>query len=39
MWDIWFAERGTHLDVGDREIEAAIEVAAGITADALERRG
>jgi hypothetical protein len=29
----------THLDVGDEEIEAAIEVAAGITADALQRRG
>jgi hypothetical protein len=29
----------THLDVGDEEMEAAIEAAAGITADALERRG
>jgi hypothetical protein len=29
----------THLDIGDEETEAAIEVAAGITADALQRRG
>jgi threonine aldolase len=34
-----FVRLCTHLDVGDEEIEAAIEVAAGITADALERRG
>src|SRR5215218_5986489 len=29
----------THLDVGDEEIEAAIEAAARITADALDRSG
>ena len=29
----------THLDVGDEEVEAAIEAAAAITADALESRG
>jgi threonine aldolase len=29
----------THLDVGDEEMEVAIEAAAGITADTLERRG
>jgi threonine aldolase len=29
----------THLDVGDGEVEAAVEAAAGITADALESRG
>jgi threonine aldolase len=34
-----FVRLCTHLDVGDEEIEAAIEVAAGITADALQRRG
>jgi threonine aldolase len=34
-----FVRLCTHLDVGDEEIEAAIEIAAGITADALERRG
>jgi threonine aldolase len=28
----------THLDVGDEEIEAAVDAAARITADALERR-
>jgi threonine aldolase len=28
----------THLDVGDEEIDAAVEAAARITADALERR-
>jgi threonine aldolase len=34
-----FVRLCTHLDVGDEEIEAAIEVAAGIAADALQRRG
>ena len=34
-----FVRLCTHLDVGDEEVEAAIEIAAGITADALERRG
>jgi threonine aldolase len=34
-----FVRLCTHLDLGDEEIEAAIEIAAGITADALERRG
>jgi hypothetical protein len=29
----------THLDVGDGEVEAAVEAAARITADALERWG
>jgi len=29
----------THLDVGDGEVEAAVEAAARITADALESRG
>jgi threonine aldolase len=29
----------THLDVGDEEVEAAIEAASRITADALERWG
>jgi threonine aldolase len=33
-----FVRLCTHLDVGDEEIEATIEVAAGITADALQRR-
>ncbi len=33
-----FVRLCTHLDVGDEETEAAIEIAAGITADALERR-
>ena len=37
MRGIRFAECGTHLDVGDEEIEAAIEAAAKITA--LERSG
>jgi threonine aldolase len=34
-----FVRLCTHLDLGDEEIEAAIEIAAGITAAALERRG
>jgi len=34
-----FVRLCTHLDVGDEQIEAAIEVAAGIAAEALERRG
>ncbi len=38
MRGIRFAKWSTHLDVGDEEIEAALEVAAGITADALQRR-
>jgi hypothetical protein len=33
------SKRCTHLDVGDEEIEAAVEAAARITADALEHRG
>ena len=37
MWGFRFAERCTHLDVGDEEIEAAVEVAARITADVLDR--
>jgi hypothetical protein len=36
MRDFRFAQRASHLDVGDEEIEAAVEAAARITA--LERR-
>ncbi len=36
MRRIRFAKRSTHLDVGDDDIEAAVEVAARITAT-LER--
>jgi hypothetical protein len=39
MRDIRFAERSTHLDVGDEEIEAAIETASRITSDTLQRWG
>ncbi len=31
MRRIRFAKRGTHLDVGDEDIEAAVEAAARIT--------
>jgi threonine aldolase len=34
-----FVRLCTHLDVGDEDIEAAVEAAARITADALEHRG
>jgi hypothetical protein len=39
MRGIRFANRGTHLDVGDEEIEAAIEAASRITSDTLQRWG
>jgi hypothetical protein len=37
--DRGFANHDSHLDVGDEEIVAGIEVAAGIAADALQCRG
>jgi len=32
------ANRSTHLDIGDEEIEAALEAAARITVEAVEHR-
>jgi hypothetical protein len=34
---IWFSKYCTHLDAGDEEIDAAIDVATRITAGTLER--
>ena len=36
MWPILFSDCCTHLDVGDEEIEAAVEAAAGITTGAVD---
>ena len=39
MGNFWFSKSCTHLDVGDVEIEAAIEAASRITSDTLQRWG
>ncbi len=37
MWRIWFSRCCTHLDIGDEELEAAIEAATKLTVGAVER--